>query len=264
MILFTLIFGSLASAGVHRVDIYNRLLFLFMLAAFVVVLGLLSANIQLPRLISRPTDPWLGVAVLPVIFTSFGYHGSIPSLIAYVGPKREVLRRVFVIGSFFPLVIYLLWLATTLGQLGENELKVISQSGAIPDLVNALTSGDNSSLVTFTLHIFTDLALVTSFLGVALGLFDFLHSAMASTSRLRTAFAVYLPPTVIAILLPGAFVIAFSYAALALAVLSIILPVMMLQALKKQGRIESSTMSIMTFPTLLFGISICLLSLIYS
>ncbi|MCS5946990.1 hypothetical protein LNP25_28910 [Klebsiella variicola subsp. variicola] len=39
-----------------------------------------------------------------VIFTSFGFHGSVPSIVSYLGGDIRKLRRVFLIGSFIPLV----------------------------------------------------------------------------------------------------------------------------------------------------------------
>ncbi|MCL6270516.1 hypothetical protein M3P05_11340 [Sansalvadorimonas sp. 2012CJ34-2] len=264
MLLFTLLFGTMASAGVRYVDICNRLLFLFMLGAFVIVLGILSPEVRPSQLISLPENKWLGITVLPVVFTSFGYHGGIPSLIAYVGPNRQLLKRIFLLGSFLPLLVYLLWLATALGQLDANQLAMIADDGSVTALVTALTESSHSSFLESFIHIFTDLALITSFLGVALGLFDFMHSALNSSSRVKTAIAVYIPPLIIASLIPGAFVVALNFAALALAVLAIILPALMLLELRKRGLVSKSATGILFWPTVLFGVAICLLTLFYS
>ena len=260
--LFSLLFGTLAAAGVKYVDLGNRLLFIFMLGAFCIALGFLAPDTQLHKLHTFPDMPWQGVIILPVIFTSFGYHGSIPSLIAYVGPHRKQLQRIFLLGSFLPLVLYLIWLSIALGQLDDATLATVSTNGSVPDLIDALSQGGSRFLIP-TLHIFTDLALVTSFLGVALGLFDFVHSALSFQSRIKTALVVYLPPVAIAILLPGAFVIALSYAALALAVLAILLPVAMLYQLRKQGKIAQYPGNLLFWPTVVFGVAIALLSLVF-
>ncbi|WP_196221346.1 aromatic amino acid transport family protein [Sansalvadorimonas verongulae] len=261
--LFTLFFGAIAVAGVQYIDLGNRLLFIFMLGAFCVALSFLAPEAQPYKLHTFPANPWQSVMILPVIFTSFGYHGNIPSLIAYVGPNKKQLQRIFLLGSLIPLLLYLIWLGVALGQLDNTTLAKVSTSGSVPELIDALSRGSTSYLLP-ALHIFTNLALITSFLGVALGLFDFMHSALASQSRLKTALVVYLPPLAIAILLPGAFVIALSYAALALAVLAILLPAAMLYQLHKQNKIPRYPGRYLFWPTLAFGIAICLLSLVFS
>ncbi|WP_281647634.1 aromatic amino acid transport family protein [Parendozoicomonas sp. Alg238-R29] len=263
IVLFALIFGTMAAAGIRYVDICNRLLFLFMLLAFLVALVFLSPGTSFQKLQSLPNSPWQGFVILPVIFTSFGYHGSIPSLIAYVGPRKKLLRKIFLLGSFLPLLIYLIWLAIALGQLNDSTLASISENGSVSELVQAL-SHNKSSCLTTALHIFTDLALITSFLGVALGLFDFVHSATASSSRLKTAFLVYLPPLAIALLIPDAFVIALSYAALALAVLAILLPTMILSKLRQNRTLTRLPGGWLFWPTLAFGVVVSCLSLLFS
>ena len=259
IILFTLLFGSMAAAGVKYVDICNRFLFVLMLGAFITALGFLTPEASVHKLYAMPDMPWQGLVILPVVFTSFGYHGSIPTLIAYVGPDKRRLQRVFLLGSFLPLLLYLIWLGVSLGQLSEATLAEIDTTGSVTELIHALSQ--NSTYLIPALHIFTDLALVTSFLGVALGLFDFVHSALDSQSRLKTALIIYLPPVVIAALLPGAFVIALNYAALALAVLAILLPVGMLITLRRQKKIHHYPGHLLFWPTAVFGLTICLLSL---
>lgn len=49
------------------------------------------------------------IAALPVIFTSFGFHGSIPSIVKYLGKDTKVLRKVMLVGSSLPLIVYILW-----------------------------------------------------------------------------------------------------------------------------------------------------------
>ena len=232
-----------------------------MLVTFALSLGILAPDTDLSYLQQPPSTPWHGLAILPIIFTSFGFHGSIPSLIAYAGGRRKALRKVFFWGSLIPLLVYLLWLAITLGQIEQNTLAALSQQGDVKGLTNALARVQSSGSLSLWLNIFTNLALLTSFLGVSLGLFDFMHSALSSRSRMLTAMIVYLPPLAIALLLPGAFVIALGYAALAMAVLAILLPAMMVEKLRQQGVLSSRPGGLLFWPVVIFGLAICVLSL---
>ncbi len=262
MLVFTLLFGGIASIGIRSIDLSIRILFVLMLVTFALSLGILAPHIELPRLQTQPSSSWIMVMALPVIFTSFGYHGSIPSLIAYVGNNKSQLKRVFLIGSFVPLFVYLLWLGVSLGQLNETELNRVSDSQSVAVLIDVLSNQNGLHNLPLALHIFADLALVTSFLGVALGLFDFIHSITASRSRVKTALAVYTPPLLIALFLPGAFVIALNYAALALAMLAILLPALMVYKLIQNGTLKAFPGRWFFWPTVLFGLMVSVLSLI--
>ncbi len=266
MVLFVLIFGAISAVGARYVDSCNRVLFLLMMAVFLVALTMLLPGVEVRTLQQAPTTPWHGLAVIPVIFTSFGYHGSIPSLIAYVGgEQKQQLRTVFLLGSFIPLVLYLLWLAATLGQSNGTTLL---DNGSVTGMIEALAAGttDNRYQPWFVpiLSSFTNLALVTSFLGVGLGFFDFMHSATASKSRLQTAVIVFLPPLLVAWLIPDAFVAALGFAAFALAILAILLPAAMAWRLKQQGKLTRWPGGVGFWPTVAFGVVIALLSLTHA
>jgi tyrosine-specific transport protein len=77
-------------------------------------------------------------------------------------------------------------------------------------------------------HLFADLALATSFLGVALGLFDYLADLFqrrnTAAGRLQTGAITFLPPLAFALFYPRGFVMALGYAGVALSVLALLLP----------------------------------------
>ncbi len=71
--------------GTKQVDYLNRLMFTVKLVIMVAVLGLLLPRAEGQHLLSMPLGQGLLLAGLPVIFTSFGFHGSIPSVMLYLG-----------------------------------------------------------------------------------------------------------------------------------------------------------------------------------
>lgn len=92
--------------------------------------------------------------------------------------------------------------------------------------------------VELAVHLFADLALATSFLGVALGLFDYLADLFQRRStvsgRLQTADYL-LPPLAFALFYPRGFVMALGYAGVALAVLALLIPAMLVWQCRKQS-----------------------------
>ncbi|MGT0149030.1 aromatic amino acid transport family protein [Vibrio metschnikovii] len=69
-----------------------------------------------------PLGQGLIIASIPVIFTSFGFHGSIPAIVNYLDGHTPSLRKAIVFGSAIPLIIYILWQLATLGVVSQAEL----------------------------------------------------------------------------------------------------------------------------------------------
>ncbi|MCM0147252.1 tyrosine transporter TyrP [Photobacterium galatheae] len=236
-IIFTLIIATIVSIGTHSVDLVNRILFALKVIALAVMLGLLLPHIQGEHLIDMPVEKGLLISALPVVFTSFGFHGSIPSIVRYVGIDMKALRKVMVIGASVPLVIYLLWQIASQGILSQSDLIHNSNLGSF---ISALSTLLHNPMVSHSVSVFADLALATSFLGVSLGLFDFLSDTLnrqSSTSgRLQTAAFTFIPPLCFALFYPEGFLMALGYAAIALVILAIFLPVAMVHVQRQQRK----------------------------
>lgn len=225
--LFTLFFGGMVCIGTRSVDYLNRLMFATKLVIMVAVLAMLLPRAEGQHLLAMPLEQGLLLAGLPVIFTSFGFHGSIPSVLLYLGRDPRQLRRVFVWGSALPLILYVLWQVAILGLLGQQRL--LATGGALDGLLAGVGQVIDWSTFSQAMHLFADLALATSFLGVTLGLFDFMAKALNrrdnATGRLQTGLITFVPPLLFALYFPQGFIMALGYAAIALAVLAVLLPV---------------------------------------
>ena len=213
--------------GTHFLDKVNRVLFALMIGAMVLVLVSLMPNVTGSLLASTPLEFGLLLTALPVVFTSFGFHGSIPAIVAYLDGDTRKLKMAMYIGSCLPLVIYVLWLLCTLGVVSQSELH---GNGELTALIDALSvTGFGSWLAQF-LNLFAELALITSFLGVSLGLFEFIRDTtvgLLKGNRLYVALLTYLPPLGFALFYPDGFIMALGYAAIALVILAVFLPVAM-------------------------------------
>ncbi|WP_019614463.1 aromatic amino acid transport family protein [Psychromonas ossibalaenae] len=233
-IIFTVFIAAVVSVGTHSVDIINRVLFTLKVIALFVMLWLLIPHIQSQHLIDMPVHKGLIISALPVVFTSFGFHGSIPSVVRYVGVDIKSLRKIMLIGSAVPLLVYILWQAASQGVLNQSDLIASTTLGAF---ISTLSSMLNNPLVSKSVSIFADLALATSFLGVSLGLFDFISDTLKRTNclkgRLQTALVTFVPPLCFALFYPQGFITALGYAAIALVILALFLPVAMVVAQRK-------------------------------
>ncbi|ADO48144.1 tyrosine transporter TyrP [[Enterobacter] lignolyticus] len=239
VLMFTGVGGAVICVGTFLVDLFNRFLFSAKIIFLVVMLALLLPHIHQVNLLTLPLQQGLALSAIPVIFTSFGFHGSVPSIISYMNGDLRKLRRVFIIGSFIPLVAYIFWQLATLGSIDSPVFSaLLSNHAGLNGLLQAIREVVASPHVELAVHLFADLALATSFLGVALGLFDYLADLFqrknSAGGRIQTGVITFLPPLAFALFYPQGFVMALGYAGVALAVLALIVPSLL--AMKSRQR----------------------------
>ncbi|GLP98144.1 aromatic amino acid transport family protein [Paraferrimonas sedimenticola] len=238
VLLFTLVLGAVAAIGVAWVDKFSRLAFSVMMAILVVVLFALVDDVAVGSL-SRSLvegDQGLGwMQAIPVVFTSFGFHVCIASLVGYLQGEAKPLRKVLLIGSTIPLACYTFWLIVSFGTVGIDNLA--SFEGGVAEMIQAMQQASSSTWIGNLVFVFADLALITSFLGVTLSLFDFLSELTRAKptlgGRARTALITYIPPVLLAIYYPEGFVALLGFAAIPLVFMVLVLPVM--EAIKQRA-----------------------------
>jgi tryptophan-specific transport protein len=167
--------------------------------------------------------------VLPILVLSFGFHTAVPSLMMHFKQKHHQVIHSIRYGTLITAAVYITWITVVFGLSNQNQIAaVISQGGNIGNIVNLLQSASTSANIELFLHIFSNLAIASSFLGVSLGLFDFVKDLLkwqgGVVNRLKTAAVTFLPPSLLAIAYPDGFLSAISYAGLIATFFLIILP----------------------------------------
>lgn len=235
-IIIATVIGTVVTLGTSKVDKLNRVLFTIKIIALASLFYILTPYVQSQNLLEMPIEQGLILSAIPVVFTSFGFHGSIPSIVKYVGIDIKTLRKVMFAGAALPLIIYIFWQLITQGIMSQA---VLLKSTNLPGFVSSMSSIANNSAIATAVNLFADLALATSFLGVSLGLFDFFADALkkgdGSKDRIKTALITFIPPLGFALFYPQGFIVALGYAAIALVILAIFLPVAMVYKQRKQG-----------------------------
>jgi len=228
-------------SGTKFVDGLNRFLMLGLLITY----GLLVFN-AVPHanteLLQNGKTGFMLVA-LPVLSTAFGYHVIVPTLRTYLKSDAKKLSKIILMGSALPLVIYLIWnfiVFSTIPVTGEHSLTSIYTHGEQPiELTQTLASILHEPWLVSVTETFIFFAIASSFLGIALSLFDFLadgfHIVKNWAGKLIIALITFIPPLTYAVLVPKGFILALSYAGVFVAILHGILPALMVfNARKKQ------------------------------
>lgn len=259
--LFTLLAGITIVLGTGAVDRLNRLFFAIMLVAMVVALYSLASlapdtahQTSLTTAQAGDTQAQI-MAALPVLFTSFGFMVVIPPLVSYTEDgEGKHFSKVVIVGSLIPLVCYIAWFWACMNAVAPEQLAGLN---GVEQLVTAL--GESGAGLGSVLKLFAAMALLTSFLGVALSLYGFIREMCDQKpvvdGKIPAIALTLIPALIMASSAPGEFLKALSYAGLALTVLAIFIPVAMVWRSRQDGEMAYVTPGgqIALVSTLLFG-----------
>lgn len=210
-----LIFGVSVYKGTKSVDYLNRFLMIGLIIAYFVLIFTLTPHVQKSMLMHMN---WTNLTIgSSIVATSFGFHIIIPTLTQYFKRDVDKLRKVLLIGSFIPLVVYILWEFVTLGIIPLNGSNSI---------IEGYKRGDNGAFLVAEIighgwlgdiaRGFSFFAIITSFLAVSMSLSDFLADGLKIKKNPKGKFILYaltfLPPLFFSYMDPRAFLDALEYA----------------------------------------------------
>lgn len=228
------LFGTIVYRGISSVDLVNRGLMGVKLLAYGLLILLLFQHIDL-QLINDGDYHWQNSAVM-VMLTSFGYAIIIPSLRVYLDDNHALLKKVVLIGSLIPLLLYIVWIFVIQGIIAksgsEGLISMMTADNTNSMLMNSLSATVHTTWSAQLVKLFISICAVTSFLGVSVCLTDFIADGLSIEKRGKSALVIYaityLPPLFIVFLSPGIFVKALDYAGVWCLILLIMIPLWML------------------------------------
>lgn len=212
---FTTIFGVLAYQGTRTVDHWNRF---FMFGKIFTYLGMIVLGMQYinPKLLLR-SEPTLAFFSLPVLVIAFGYHNMIPTLMNYMNNDAKRVRQTILGGSFFALVIYLVWEIVVLGIVpAEGDWGIINSIKQGRQASDAVAGILGISWVSNFAEALAFFALLSSFLAQTLALTHFLADALKVKGEKHESIPLcllaLLPPLIFAFIYPNLFLKALNFA----------------------------------------------------
>lgn len=248
-ITFTLILGaSIWWSGVGASRLTSLFLFIKIIL-FILAFSGLFLIVKTDLLLTSPVEggqtallPFVFI-IIPYAITSFGYHGNVCSLYKLYHENERKVVKSCVIGCVLALVLYFLWIMGTMGNLPRAEfLTIINKGGNLDAFIESLYAVLNSKHIATFLLWFSISAVFCSFLGVAIGLFDYILASLNfkdnPSGRMKSALLCFLPPLILCMLFPNGFLVAIAYAGMAACIWAIICPAIM--ALKVRERFPDS------------------------
>ncbi|MEH6581879.1 MAG: tryptophan permease [Halioglobus sp.] len=232
-LLFAIPLACIVSINTKAVSRIATLLLAAMVLTFFIAIADLAVGITPAVLLNTgeentPYFPFV-FAALPFFMTSFGFHGNVPSLVKYYGKQPLKIRSCLLYGSLLSLVIFLLWQASVLGNIPRPDFKqLVADGGNMGVLITALSHAASGKWMATLLNLFANFAIISSFLGVTLGLFDYIADLFnfddSPGGRTKTALVTFVPPTLGGVFFPDGFLYAIGFAGLAATVLGGIIP----------------------------------------
>jgi aromatic amino acid transport protein len=243
-LLFIFVMGGIVFWSTKSVDYCNRFFLSAKGVLLVITFILLLPQIDFVNIARTSYNNKYLWAMIPIFLCSFGFHPTIPSLSNYIGRKPKELKFAIICGSSIALIIYLLWLLVTIGIIplaGKHGFTSIGNSvGKLIKVLYVIVSNKHAANA---VNLFSNIAMTTSFLGVTLGLFDFLADGFKRTNthfgRFQTSLLTFVPPLVFALFYSEGFILALKYAAFFATILVVIMPALMAYALRKNNELKS-------------------------
>lgn len=176
-LIFIVVFGGIIYLGNQIVGRVNTVLFVSMIAAYLALTssGISEVKTGLLRHVFWPTS----FLAIPLLLTTFSFQTMLPSLTPYLKRNASALRWAVIGGTTLTFLVYLIWQGMILGIVPvsgpDSLIKALEQGEPVTQFLRQHSEGN---WVPMLAEFFAFFALVTSFLGMALGLFDFLSDGL--------------------------------------------------------------------------------------
>lgn len=232
--------------GTKILDKINTFLALALTGSFFMILFLGIRTIHLSYL--THTNWGKSPFILSMLLTSFGFHSVLPSVATYLDRDPYKLKLSIVIGSSIIAVVYIAWQLLALGIVPlSGEVSLSSARLADQTVISPMRFYLKSPALIYCAQALYFTALSTSFLGISLGLIDFLRDLLSwknrTTHKLLLFSCVYIPPLFLAKTHLRVFFLFLKYGAgMSCAVLLIFLPALLVSTMKKRKQLECNAL----------------------
>ena len=240
---------------IKLIDYLNRFLFVGLLAVVTILIAGLVITInwsELPLFNEQYSDLSVWVAIIPVVFTSFGFQVIFHTLTNYCHKNVKMLKRAFLWGSLIPAIVYIVWTCSILSVVYQNNPQFYDQMAGgkaeIGELIQVLSGIAKWQSVQLLVWWISILAIATSVLGVGVGLCDSLKGMLSKKvpntciRNILASIMTILPAYLVVMYVPNAFIAVLGFAGMILAVIAILLPVYLFWQIK-QGQLYYSELN---------------------
>ena len=185
--------GFLFVGAPAAIEAANSAAVLALIVAFGALLAIGAPGVEPARLLDR-ADWSAAPATVPIAILSLVFHNVVPVVATRLRGDAAAIRAAVLGGSAVPLVMFLLWNAVILGNVDDATARdavaaAAAGGGVVFDPLEALRAGaagnaGDSGALAVAVAAFSELAVITSFVGFVFGLRDFYTDLLDGDSEL--------------------------------------------------------------------------------
>lgn|GEM_PF-2168519 len=184
---------------------------------------------------------------LPIFFGALWFHFIIPVIARINDYDRKRCSKIFAVGLIIPVILYILWIGVMLSLIprdgvGHTFFDLLSKKESVGAMVSyAMTNNPHIPHITkISLNLFSNFALLTSFLVVGLSTYDYIRDALkikqTTLGITRNLILTLLAPGIFAFFFPNGFVVILQQAIILLALTNVIV---LSCSLKEHSKLEN-------------------------
>ncbi len=183
-IAYLFVFGGVIYLGYQIVERVNTILFISMIVAYLCMLGLAPKEVNSHLLERQDLNLNNLLFVIPLMLTTFSFPGIVPTIVPYLDKDIKAIRIAIIGGTSLTFIVYFLWLLIVLGTVPHEGPHGL-QEAFLCDIpaTECLYYAIKNPLFSYIAQFFAFFALTTSFLGIALALFDFLSDGIGISKK---------------------------------------------------------------------------------
>jgi len=180
----------------------NDLVFALMIIAYFVIVSQGITSVKVEYLLR---ESWKDAPLaIPLLITAFSCQMIIPSLHSFLHNHKIATRSAVILGTTIAFVVYALWQLVVFGSVPLEGEWGLAQAVAIDEPATyCLENLTHSSILPVAASLFGLFALVTSFFGIGMGLYDFLsdglHIPKKGKGLIHLSILVLVPSLIFAI-----------------------------------------------------------------
>lgn len=209
--LVAIFFTCIIAFGGRFVGRVNSIFFIALIGAYVVLVALGTGEVKTSYLFKHNWSyAWMSI---PLLLTAFSFQTMVPSLVPILQKHTNALRFAIVGGTSIAFIVYLLWQFIIVGIIPIEGPHGLIQANlqSVPS-TQFLGQHVNAKLFVYLAEFFGFFAIITSFLAIGLGLFDFLSDGLKVKETLGgsiiLALLILVPTIICAVKFERAFMIA--------------------------------------------------------
>lgn len=242
-------------------DVFSRLnsiLVVILLAAITISLIKIhsSQEVQFPQVSCNASEIF---AFLPIIFTSFGVQNICPYIYDYLNKDRKKINLAFLLGIIISAIVYIIWISFVFENVLSRDIvffeKLQNHRVSAGELVKFLCESSDSSFIDITFKILSLFAMITSAIGIGLGLLKSIQETITPSRKLAGAI-ICIIPMIIVMITPNTFISVLSFGGIIATVFVIFMPYYLLY---KNGKLTEIKKKIFYHVCLIFGaiVAVC-------